>query len=316
MGRGASALALGCALLLALAGCGTKANEGGGGGGGGGGGAQAAGPPPGGWPQPENGRLTTKMCGLLTDADYAKYGHERLPSVSQKKIDDLPNAVDCMYMTEDELTLDLQPTAEAAKLSFASTLSDHKRRLTEDQRPTVLAQNVVPGAAESWFDYWTLGTAGAKYTEYELHVRRGALLVGITLSGLKGKKEQDPRTLLSGLAGLVLQRIPTVGKTDTGRMQQVRFTVLGSGRAKEISYNDLASNKTVKLKNVKLPWHAEKPLPALNAPFFMLTLTAFSGRSMVAIGCGISVDGQVVVQQAPQITGFATCMKTYTPPKS
>jgi hypothetical protein len=308
MGRGAAALALGCALLLALAGCGTKTS-------GGGGGAQAAGPPAGGWPQPVNGQITTKMCGLLTDADYAKYGHKRLPSVSQKKIDDLPNAVDCLYMTEDELTLDLQPTAEAAKLSFANALDDHKKRLAEDQRATVLAQNVVPGAAESWFDYWTLGTGDSKFTEYEIRVRRGALLVGITLSGLKGKKEQDPRVLLSGLAGLVLQRIPTVGKTDTGRMQQARFTVIGPGRAKEITYSDPTSQKSVTLKNVKLPWHVEKPLLALNAPFVLLNLSAISNKSMVPVGCSISVDGETVVQQAPQITGFANCMKSYTPPK-
>jgi hypothetical protein len=313
MRRGAAALSLGCALLLALAGCGTKV---GGGSGGGGGGAQAAGPPAGGWPQPENGQLTTKMCGLLTDADYAKYGHERLPVVSQKKVDDQPNAVDCLYMTNDELNLNLQPTAESAKLSFGATLEDHKKRLAEDQRATILAQNVVPGAAESWFDYWTLGTAGSKFTEYEIQVRRGALLVGITLSGLKGKSEQDPRVLLSGLAGLVLQRIPDVGKADTGRMQQARFTVLGSGRAKEITYNDPSTQKAVTLKNVKLPWHTEKPLLALNEPFVLLNLSAINSTPMAALGCGISVDGQTVVQEAPRIGGFASCMKSYTPPKS
>jgi hypothetical protein len=308
MRRGA-ALSLGCALLLAPAGCGTKA------GGSGAGDAQAAGPPAGGWPQPENGRFTTKMCGLLTDADYAKYGHKRLPVVSEKKIEDQPNAIDCLYMTEDELNLNLQPTAEAAKLRFAATLEDHKRRLSEDRRATVLAQNVVPGAAESWFDYWTLGTAGSKFTEYEIQVRRGALIVGMTLSGLKGKNEQDPRVLLSGLAGLVLQRIPTVGKADTGRMQQARFTVVGPGRAKQIIYNDPTSDKTITLKNVKLPWHVEKPLLALNAPFVLLNLSAISGGPMAGVGCSISVDGETVIQQAPQI-GLATCMKNYTPPKS
>jgi len=309
MKRGATALSMGCALLLALAGCGTRA-------GGGGGGAEAAGPPAGGWPQPVNGRLTTKMCGLLTDADYAKYGHERLPVVSQKQVDDQPNAVDCLYTTQDDLNLSLQPTAEAARLAFADTLDDHKERLTEDHRQTVLANNVVPGADESWFDYWTLGTANSKFTEYEIRVRRGALLVGITLSGLKGEKEQDPRVLLSGLAGLVLQRIPSVGKTDTGRTHKAEFTVIGPGRAKQIVYSDPTSQKSVTLKNVKLPWHVEKPLVALGGPFVMLNLSAFSGRSMVSVGCNISVDGQTVVQQDPQITGLATCMKTFTPPKS
>jgi Mycobacterium membrane protein len=308
MKRGATALSMGCALLLALAGCGTKA-------GGGGGGAEAAGPPAGGWPQPVNGRLTTKMCGLLTDADYAKYGHERLPVVSQKQVDDQPNAVDCLYTTQDDLNLSLQPTAEAAKLAYADTLDDHKERLTEDHRQTVLANNVVPGADESWFDYWTLGTANSKYTEYEIGVRRGSLIVSMILSGLKGKTEKDPRVVLSGLAGLVLQRIPSVGRTDTGKTQKARFSVTGPGRAKQIVYNDPATSKTVTLKNVKLPWHVEKPLVTLGSPMVMFTLNATSNSPMAALGCSISVDGQTVVVQQPGIGAFASCVDSYTPPK-
>ncbi|MDN3353406.1 hypothetical protein [Actinomadura sp. DC4] len=309
MGRRTAALSLGCALLLALAGCGTKVT------GGGGGGAEAAGPPAGGWPQPVNGKLTTAMCGLLTDADYKKFGHDRLPSVSQKMVDGEPNAVDCLYTVQDDLYLSLQPTAEAAKLGFAARLKDHKDRLAEDQRPTVLATNVVQGADESWFDYWTLGTADSKFKEYELQLRRGALLVNITLSGLKGKTEQDPRTVLSGLAGLVLQRIPTVGKTDTGRTLKAKFTVIGPGRARQIIYNDPSTQKSVTVKNVKLPWHVEKPLITLGQPTVMLTLNALDSSPMAAVGCNISVDGQTVVQESPQM-GLANCMGNYTPPKS
>jgi hypothetical protein len=55
---------------------------------------------------------------------------------------------------------------------------------------------------------------------------------------------------------------------------------------------------------------------ALNAPFLMLTLTAISSKPMMGVGCDISVDGETLVQQARQITGFTNCMKTYTPPKS
>jgi hypothetical protein len=306
MKRGAAVV---CALVLALAGCGTKLP----------GGHSAAkasgGPPPGGWPQPVNGQLTTQMCGLLTDADYAKYGHERLPMVSEKRSDNEPNAVDCLHMTQDDLTLNLQPTAEAAKLTYDARLRDHKHRLVEDGRPTVLAENVVPGSDQSWFDYWTLGTANSKFTEYEIGVRRGSLIVSMILSGLKGKKEKDPRVVLSGLAGLVLQRIPSVGRTDTGKTQKARFSVTGPGRAKQIVYNDPATSKTVTLKNVKLPWHVEKPLVTLGSPMVMFTLNATSNSPMAALGCSISVDGQTVVVQQPGIGAFASCVDSYTPPK-
>jgi hypothetical protein len=312
MRRGAAVLSAGCALMLALAGCGSSDGSGGSVTGA----VKAAGgPPAGGWPQPVNGQLTPAMCGLLTDADYAKYGHQRLPVVSQKRVPDQPNAVDCLYTTEDDLNLGLQPTAESARIAYAAGLADHKRRLSEDRRPTVLASNVVPGADESWFDYWTLGTADSKFKEYEIQVRRGSLLVGVTLSGLKGEHEQDPRTVLSGLAGLVLQRIPNVGRADTGRTTMAKFTVTGPGHAKQIAYNDPSTAKTITLKNVKLPWHVEKPLVTLGSPFVMLNLTAVSGRTMVAVGCEISVNGVTVVEQPPQITGFANCMKSYTPPK-
>ena len=277
-------------------------------------GGTSGGPPPGGWPQPVNGQLTPKMCGLLTDADYAKYGHERLPVESQKRIDDEPNAIDCLYMTSDELTLSVQPTIEAARVQYAAQLKDHKQRLADDHRTSILAANVVPGADESWFDYWTIGTSGSKYTEYEIRVRRRALTVGIVLSGIKGKHEQDPRTVLSGLAGLVLQRIPNVGLADTGKTLKARFSVIGQGRARQISYNDPTTAKAITLKNVKLPWHADKSMVSLGQPFVMLNLSATSSAPMGMIGCNIEVDGQTVVRRAPMM-GFTSCMETYKPPK-
>jgi hypothetical protein len=273
------------------------------------------GPPKGGWPQPVNGQLTPQMCGLLTDDDYAKYGHERLPVISQKRVDNAPNAIDCLYTTNDELSLGLQPTAEAAKVQYAAGLKDHKERLAEDHRPTVLATNVVQGADESWFDYWTLGTANSQFKEYEISVRRGSLIVGIVLSGLKGKSEKDPRTVLTGLAGLVLQRIPNVGRTDTGKTHKAEFAVAGAGRARQIVFNDPTSGETTTLKNVKLPWHTEKPLIYTGQAQVMLNLSATSSSPLAAIGCNISVDGETVVQEQPKVGGFANCMRSFTPPK-
>jgi hypothetical protein len=308
MRRGA-VLAAGCALLLALTACKSSSESDGGGG------AVSGGPPAGGWPQPVNGQLTTQMCGLLTNADYAKYGHQRLPLDSEKRADDAPNAIDCLYMTADELSLDLQPTSAGAELTFAASLKDHKQRLTEDGRPSVLARNVVSGADESWFDYWTLGSAGEKFTEYEIRVRRGSLLAGIVLSGIHGKNEKDPRTVLTGLAGLVLSRIPDVGRTDTGKLSEARFSVTGKGRARQIVYYDPATSKSVTLTNVKLPWHVDRPVVTSGRPFVLMNLTATGSGPMSPIGCAVSVDGTTLVEQTPRIGGTAFCMKNYTPPK-
>jgi hypothetical protein len=38
-------------------------------------------------------------------------------------------------------------------------------------------------------------TADARPVAHEIRVRRGALILGITLSGVRGKKEQDPRSV-------------------------------------------------------------------------------------------------------------------------
>lgn len=296
---------LGCGLLVALAGCVP--------GGGGKGGEAEGGPPPGGWPQPENGRLTEKMCGLLTDADYAKFGHKRLPNVSRKSAENGTNSVECTHMTLDQLTLDLQPTAAGAKLAFAQDLKDHKQRLASDGRPSILATGVVQGADESWFDYATLGGGGSEFQEHEIQVRRGALIVSIMLSGIRGKNEQNPRTVLAGLAGLVLSRIPEVGKTDTGTLPEIEFRVTGAGRARTISYHDPSSSSSVNLKNVKLPWHVKVPVVwrgqqvplTLNA-----TATASTTLGLAPIGCGISVSGRSLAEQRG--AGFALCQGTYS----
>lgn len=304
------ALAAGSVLLVALSGCmlpfGSSKDKDGGG-------KTAGGPPPGGWPQPENGRLTEKMCGLLTDADYAKYGHQRLPAEAPRRFG--ANGVDCMHMTNDELTLNLQPTAESARLLFAGDLKDHKDKLAENGVQSMLAMNVVQGADESWFDRWTLSSGSGKFPEYEIKVRRGSLIVGIVLSGIHGKNEKDPKEILTGLAGLVLQRIPNVGKVDTGKTHKIHFQVLGRGRAKSISYYDPSEGKTVKLANVPLPWKADKPLASMGDQPVTLNLNATSSAPLAPLQCAISVDGKPIVTRDPS-PGFALCFGTYTETKN
>ncbi|MWA05591.1 hypothetical protein F8568_035565 [Actinomadura sp. LD22] len=39
--------------------------------------------------------------------------------------------------------------------------------------------------------------------------------------------DKDPKGMLAALAALVLQRIPDVGKTDTGIVHQVKYLVWG-----------------------------------------------------------------------------------------
>ncbi|QKG24303.1 hypothetical protein ACTIVE_5946 [Actinomadura verrucosospora] len=292
------------ALALALAGCG------------GGGKDKPAGKAPakpaaeapaGGWPQPENGRLTAKMCGLLTDGDYAKYGHQRMPQENAGPAQDGSNTVGCTYMLGDQLTLSLQKSAQGAKIAFKQGLDDHKDRLKG--KPSVLAPNVVQGADESWFDYSTLGGGP---TEYEVEARRGALTVGIVLSEVPQHPDKDPKAMLAGLAALVLQRIPNVGKADTGIVHQVKYVVWGSGAtAMQVVYNDPVSTKTVTLKNVKLPWHKEFPMPDTgNQPTAALSVSGAGATPTVLVGCEIFVDGKSVQKKAPD-GGLTFCDADY-----
>ncbi|WP_033323710.1 MmpS family transport accessory protein [Actinomadura atramentaria] len=263
--------------------------------------------PAGGWPQPSGGRVTEAMCGLLTPEDYAGYGHQMLQPFTPKING---TVLSCEGMVADAFTVDLQPTIQAGKLVYSKTLQDHKDRLQEDARRTILANNVVQGADESWFDYWTLGTEGTQFTEYEINARRGALVVDITLSGIHGKNEKDPKTVLTGLAGLVLQRLPGVGAKDTGTTHKVRFEVTGSGKASQIMYTDPAATKSVTVKNVKLPWSKELPFVPQAGAQMPFNLSAYTNGFMKPVGCRISVDGQELKRQDSTTT--ATCLAFYT----
>jgi hypothetical protein len=290
--------------LLATGGCGLFS------GGGEGDGEKPAAPPPGGWPQPVDGRVNEKMCDLLTEADYRRYGHTRFPYSSRELSGAAANKVTCTATAGDSFEVAVLPTAAAAKIEYAGELRLHKKRMQDDQRPTILATGLVPGADESWFDYWTLGTEGSKFKEHEIRVRRGSLLFSITLSGIRGEREQDPRTVLTGLAGLVLQRLPGVGAKDTGRTLAVAYELTGQGRAKTVQYFDAAAGKSVTRRNVKLPWHVEVPFVPLEHGGTSFQLSAQSADPVAGIGCRISVGGKLLAEQTG--LGLALCVGNYS----
>lgn len=249
-------------------------------------------PPPGGWPQPATGRVTSQMCGLLTDADYTAVGHHRPAKVSDA-VSDQGHSVDCRYESNDELTLALEPTAEFAKYVFASYLRDHRKELRDDRWPSHLAAGVVGAADESWIDDWTnSGMSNGKKAQ-EIRVRRGGLIVGITLSGTRGEREKDPKTVLVDLVQLVLRRLPHVGARDTGTTHHIQYEVVGSGRASKINWMDYSGLNDSEAMNVRLPWSANVPMatsagdsePA-DLPFLQAEI---SGRKTLT--CLIEIDG-------------------------
>ncbi|HEY0540258.1 MAG TPA: hypothetical protein VGD53_17950 [Actinoallomurus sp.] len=235
-------IALGCALLLVLTGCRLTSGR-----------HDQSGPPAGGWPQPAGTRVTSAMCGLLTDADYARLGHDRKPSTSGT-VRDQTNTVDCLYESVDEMTLSLEPTAAAAKYIFAADLRNHRKQLAEGSRRSDLAGGVVGPADESWFDNWSAGTSGSSPAAHEIRVRRGGLILGITLSGDRGKKERDPRTVLVDLADLVLRRLPHVGARDTGTTHRIEYELIGKGKATGVYWDDYTGIENSDVENLPLPW--------------------------------------------------------------
>jgi hypothetical protein len=246
------------------------------------------------------------MCGLLTKADYAALGHVRRPSMSSM-VHDSTNTLDCTYQSIDAMTLSLKPTAEAARYYFAADLEDHRRQLASGHRPSVLAKNVVALADESWFDNWAVGTA--EQNAHEIRVRRGALVLGITLSGVRGKKEGDPRSVLTALAELVLRRLPHAGTKDTGTNHKVEYEVVGLGRATSIWWEDFTGiSSGGSVENTRIPWvrkvsMATAPGTRHNPP----RLRVETASAKTKVGCLILVDGVPVAAQRPTAGGLVEC---------
>jgi hypothetical protein len=292
-------IALCAVVTVALAGCGSGGDDDTGG--------DAVKQPAGGWPQPENGQLTDKMCGLLTQADYKTVGQKQLQPLepaSQQKVSS--NYVSCSGMLGDWLTLDLQPTAEAAKVRYQQQLASQKESVAGEKLPSILAEGVLTTADESWFDYG----ATAAVTEpdsFELQFRRGSLVASLVLDQAGGMKEQQAQAALVKLAGIVLERIPEVGKTDTGTTPMIRFEANGKGKAVEILYQT-SDHKSTKLEQVQLPWSVEVPMAdhgEFDATLHLTVRADPRAYPPVGMSCAVSVRGKVVVQD--QQLGFAIC---------
>jgi hypothetical protein len=281
-------IVVGCALLAALTGCRVPAGH------------DAGGPPAGGWPQPAGNRVTDAMCGLLTNADYTKLGHVRRPKINSS-VKSHYNSLYCQYQSSDEMTLSLQPSAEFAKYVFAADLNYHKAQLTENHRRSALVNSVVGAADESWVDYWGPDAADARPVAHEIRIRRGALILGITLSGVRGKSEKDPRSVLVDLAGLVLRRLPHVGAKDTGTQHKIEYDVIGTGKAKSIAWTDYTEAQNAgTVANVRMPWLHMVPMASMDGVQpDSLSLRVEASSPKTKVGCLIVVDGVPVAGVKP-----------------
>jgi hypothetical protein len=285
---------IGLVLLVALAGCRPAGGDDGG-------------PPAGGWPQPAGDHVTAGMCGLLTDADYSRLGHVRRTKLNGS-VTDRANSVYCQYKGSDDMTLSLQPSADFAKYEFAAELAEHKGQLAEGHRRSALVSGVVGAADESWFDYWGPAPADARAVAHEIRVRRGALILDLTLSGVRGKHEKDPRSVLVDLADLVLRRLPHVGAKDTGTQHKIEYEAIGTGKAHGIDWNDYTHvQQSGSVSRVRLPWLHMVPMAAADgARVDSLYLKVEASSPKRKVGCLIVVDGVPVAGVKPR-PGFADC---------
>ncbi len=289
-------------VLLIAAGCSGDDGESGGGG------VEA---PAGGWPQPENGQLSDKMCGLITKADYAEFHHRQLLDLEPESGDKASsNGFSCGAPPADQLAMTLQPTAESAKVYYAGSLAGRKFQVTSDKRATMLAEGLVTGADESWLDYWVDSGPDDEYRDYELRFRRGSLVVSLVLSGVKDDEAQksDPQSTLLALADRVLQRVGDLGRTDAGVTPRLRLEVLGKGKADTVQYS-APDHGSKTLKKVKLPWKLDLPLAdhGDNMQQFSLSAnTPVTSGIPPSIGCRIMVDDKIL--ETAQNFGFASCL--------
>jgi hypothetical protein len=294
-------IAAAATVLLILAGCGDDDETGG-----------TVKAPEGGWPQAENGRVTAKMCGLITPDDFESLRHQQIMNFEARTSPPpATNAVECEAPAADFLGLNVQPTVEAATIWHKASLAGRKQEVIDHERDTILVENVVTGADESWFDYWLDSGEDSTYKDYQLQLRRGALIVELHIGGIEATDDTDPKATLTALADRVLQRVGDLGRTDTGTTPSMHLEVLGKGKARSISYTVPDVEGVVRLDNVKLPWQKDVKIADHGQTMQVVTLNADAATAGMLvpppIACRMLLDGKIVAEHSGQV-GLAQCL--------
>ena len=232
------------------------------------------------------------MCGLLTNADYQKYGHQLLDLVSSES--DPANALSCDMLGDGSTCHCSRPRRRpgwSSPTAPAATPQAQGVRLH-------LGAGGQPGRHGRRELARRLGPLLGGSQGVHLEARRGSL-VTITLRWFTGKKPADPKQALPGLATRwSWSGYRTLGKTDTGSTHKVKFEVLGTGKATSVSYGDPNKTEVVDLKNVTLPWSVEVPFAVVYAKDYVpLTLTGTSNDYTHSLSCRITVDGRGRAEQ-------------------
>lgn len=236
--------------------------------------------PSGGWPQPDHGRLTDKMCGLLSPGDAARVGQQYEPySVPLLDL----NALYCVNLRGGQFSLVLQPNAESAKLLFAAWRRAGEQNRARNGVTAAIAEAVVPGTDESL--QVTTPAHDGRGGDQTVTARRGALVITVQLND----PESGPAA--GRLAGIMLSRVPDLGRTDTGPTRTVTYALTGSGTVDHVEYRDPVTGAWVELAKVALPWSVTLPFLVVNREnraHFEVT-----GRGAHAvITCAVTVDGE------------------------
>jgi hypothetical protein len=236
--------------------------------------------PSGGWPQPDQGRLTDKMCGLLSKGDTARVGQEYEPySVPLLDL----NALYCVNLRGGQFSMVIQPNAESAKLLFAAWRRSGEQNRKQNGVTAVVAEAVVPATDESL--QVTTPMRDRFGGDQTVTARRGALVITVQLND----PESGPAA--ARLAGIILSRVPDLGRTDTGPTRTVRYELTGSGTLDHVQYRDPISGAWVDLDKVPLPWSVTLPFLVVNRenrPHFEVS----GWGSAALITCTLSVDGK------------------------
>jgi hypothetical protein len=247
------------------------------------------------WPQPVGGKLTTDMCDVLGPDDYHAAGAIAATFDERKLIQ--PRTLSCHSVGENWLVLDLQPDAVSGGLYFQAQRHEHKTT-------SELRENVVPGADESWYD--------AEGTSHTLVARRGGLLVRLSFGFLNDDVDRFKAATM--LTGLVLERLPQVGATDTGKPHQLVLTVTGNAARTgpvDITYTEPNLNESVQEKGVTLPY-----VKKLDFAWFgqsRVTQIMAAPRKPVLnnyLTCRIVLDGETIGEQVAVVVPM--CSGSYS----